>query len=174
MISRIGVGADTGGNGGLHGFEVGITGEATGVGHQVAEGDLVNVGTFGPVGGQVVDDLGIVRDVLLVQELGHGHGGDEFADAGHVHQPVWIPALTSVLGRLRPLPFEGFNCLAVLAEPHGIACDLVLQRGMQGLGEGVNVEMVCHARPRSSRAPRPRTGGRRIRRARSARAPGRS
>ena len=88
MISRIGVGADPGGSGGLHGFEVGITGEATGVGHQVAEGDLVNVGTFGPVGGQVVDDLGIVRDVLLVQELGHGHGGDEFADAGHVHQPL--------------------------------------------------------------------------------------
>ncbi len=41
--------------------------------------------------------------------------------------------------------------MAVLAEPHGIAGYLVFQSGMQGLAEGVNVEMVPHAQAADNR-----------------------
>src|SRR5260370_662049 len=152
VISRTGVGTDPGSDGGLHGFKIGLIGvEAAGMGHQVAEGDLANVGAFSPISRQVVNDLGVVRDVLLVQELGHSYGSDELADAGHVHLLVWIPALAAVRGRLGPLPLQGPDGMAVLAEPHGIAGYLVFQSGMQGLAEGVNVEMVPHAQAADNR-----------------------
>jgi hypothetical protein len=73
------------------------------MGHQLSKRDLIDVRSFGPIGGQIVDDRCVIRHAFVVQEFGHGDGGHDLAEAGDMHPDIGRPALATVLRGFRPV-----------------------------------------------------------------------